>query len=478
MRQHRIIVEGDLDGTSRTMLADTLGLSTRHYTRLQHGIRRRIAVLLSSEMRQRENALGRASPSIRMLPPLHQISVLVATGSTNAAAEQLHTITRQSGDDRLVASALCLQALLRHRYAGNTVGASEALAASRSVMERLAVHDPSRALIGAEIALAAVEIDVSIGSLHRATETATGVAHALESTDETARWLKLRAFSWAAYGEFVLGRRDEALRFLRAVLSDAGETKAASAPERIELSLNTAIVLAELGRFYESSRVLVEAWIVARQNHLNLDVLRLDLMDAMLALDCGDVSTAVRRLSGICEESSRLASPILSAQAHAYLARAQMRSSQARPDEILENARRVLDLTPHEYAAWTDAKIAESFARLMLRDVVGAECAARAADDAAVTMGHRLYRGSTLRELARVAHVQGRKRDAKRMIIGAVEASYGVGKPQQAADALELAAKILQQPSYGQEATVLRRALSLSGAVTSFGITPAGAGAH
>ncbi|HEY2555389.1 MAG TPA: hypothetical protein VGI15_09060, partial [Candidatus Cybelea sp.] len=104
VRQHRIIVEGDLDGTPRTVLADTLGLSTRHYTRLQHGIRRRIAVLLSSEMRQRENAFGRASLSIRMLPPLHQISVLVATGSTNAAAEQLHTITRQSGDDRLVAS--------------------------------------------------------------------------------------------------------------------------------------------------------------------------------------------------------------------------------------------------------------------------------------------------------------------------------------------------------------------------------------
>jgi hypothetical protein len=58
--------------------------------------------------------------------------------------------------------------------------------------------------------------------------------------------------------------------------------------------------------------------------------------------------------------------------------------------------------------------------------------------------------------------VQGRRRDAKRAIIGAVDASYGVGKPQQAADALELAAQILQQPAYRNEASELRSALRLS----------------
>ncbi len=230
----------------------------------------------------------------------------------------------------------------------------------------------------------------------------------------------------------------------------------------MELSLTAAVVLAELGRFGESSRILADAMIFARGSGLGLDVLRLDLMHAMIALECGAVSSATQRLTEICRESRRLSAIGLCAQAHAYLARAQMRSPQPRPRDIIENARRVLDLTPNDYAAWTDSKIAESFARLMLHDHAGAERAARAADDAAVTMGHRLYRGSTLRELARVAHVQGRRRDAKRAIIGAVDASYGVGKPQQAADALELAAQILQQPAYRDEASELRSALRLS----------------
>ncbi len=458
LRRYAIAVEGDLAGTPRNALAAALGVSERHYTRLQHAVRERIAMLLPSEMRSTQNAWTQGvalSPS-----PLHRVAVLAATGSTDEAAERLQAIVGQSGDDRLVASALCLRALLRQRYAGDVAGAIDSLAASKSVVEKLAAEDPARAMLEAEIALAWVEIDVSGGRFDRATQSATAIAQTLQPVDEATRWLKLRALSWAAYGEFVQGRRDRSLSFLSTLVSGIGEAKTAPAPDRVELSLNAAIVLAELGRFSESSRMLVEGWIVARQNALDLEIVRLDLMDAMIALDCGDVAKAIRRLSGICEHS-RLVSPALRAQAHAYLARAQMRAPHPRPNDILKNVKHVLDLTPNEYAAWTDAKIAESFARLTLHDVAGAESAARAADEAAVTMGHRLYRGSTLRELARVAHVQGRRRDAKRMILSAVEASYGVGKPQQAAEALDLAAQILKQPNYRTEASVLRNAIAL-----------------
>ncbi|HEV3194806.1 MAG TPA: hypothetical protein VGZ06_01610 [Candidatus Cybelea sp.] len=457
---HAIVVESDLGGASRSALAAKIGISARHYTRLQHGIRRRIALQLKSELRRAASAATESCPAVAS--PLPSIALLAAKGATAQAHSQLVAIIKSGGEACVIASALCLQALIRHRYLGDSAGANEALLASQSIAKGIALEDKSRLPVLTEIDLTWIEIDASAGRFERATERSTTVARALEQSDGVARWLRLRALTWAAYCAFVQGMREEARRYLGGALSDAGSVLFAPAPERVELSLTAAVVLAELGRFGESSRILADAMILARGSGLSLDVLRLDLMHAMIALECGAVSSATQRLTEICRESRRLSAVGLCAQAHAYLARAQMRSSQPRPRDIIENARLVLDLTPDDYAAWTDSKIAESFARLMLHDHAGAERAARAADDAAVTTGHRLYRGSTLRELARVAHVQGRRRDAKRAIIGAVDASYGVGKPQQAADALELAAQILQQPAYRNEASELRSALRLS----------------
>lgn len=457
---HAIVVESDLGGMSRSALAAKIGISARHYTRLQHTIRRRIAVQLTSELRRAASSASEGGAAVAS--PLASIALLAAKGATAQAHSQLVAIIKSGGEARVIASALCLQALIRHRYFGDSTGARDALLASQSVVDRLPLGDQSRLSLTAEIELTSIDIDASAGRFDRATELSTAVVRALEQSNGAARWLRLRALTWAAYCNFVQGEREATRRYLNSALSEAGSAASAPVPERVEFSLTVAVVLAELGRFEESSRILADATIVARESGLKLDVLRLDLMHAMIALECGRVSLATQRLSEICGESRRLSNVGLTAQSHAYLARAQMRSAQPRPSDIMENARRVLELTPNDYAAWTDAKIAESFARLILHDRVGAERAARAADDAAVRMGHRLYRGSTLRELARVAHAQGRKRDAKRAIIGAVDASYGVGKPQQAADALELAAQILEQPDYRYEASELRSALRLS----------------
>jgi hypothetical protein len=346
---------------------------------------------------------------------------------------------------------------------GDFAGANDALAASRSILESLAATEPSRPLINAEIELALIEMDIHRGRFDRATEGAAAIAHTLVQTNEAARWLRLRALSLAAYCHLVMGQRNESLSCLTSLLSDLRAAKFAAAPERVELALEAAAVLFELGRFSDSSRMLADAWLVARQNRLDLDMVRLDLSHTTLALECGAVSMAIERLSDICEQSRRLGSPSLCARAHTYLARAQMRAPHPRPRDILDNARRVLELSRAQSSDWIGAKVAESFAKLMLRDVAEAERAARAADDAAVATGDRVFRGSTLRELARVAHVQGRQRDAKRAIMAAIESAYAVGKPQQTAQALDLAAQILRQPNYRNEASAIRTTIALSG---------------
>ena len=458
-KQRYEIVRADVDGIPRSLLAAKLGLSARQYTRLQHGIRRRVAVLLSAQMQH--EMLAKTTPD-RACPPLSEVVVLVGRGSTAAALARLSAIM-ESGDDSLTASALCLLAMIRQRYMGDFAGANDALAASRSILEKLAASEPSRPLINAEIELALIEMDIHRGRFDRATEGSTAIAHTLEQTSEAARWLRLRALSLAAYGHLVMGKRSESLSCLRSLLSDLPAAKFAAAPERVELMLEAAVVLFELGRFSDSSRMLADAWLVARQSKLDLDMVRLDLSHAILALECGAVSMAIERLSDICEQSRRLGAPSVSARAHTYLARAQMRASQPRPMDILHNARRAIDLSRAQSSEWIGAKVAESFAKLMLRKVAEAERAARAADDAAAETGDRVFRGSTLRELARVAHVQGRRRDAKRAIMGAIEAAYAVGKPQQTAQALDLAAEILGQPNYRNEASAIRAAIAISG---------------
>jgi tetratricopeptide (TPR) repeat protein len=461
LRRHAIVVESDLEGVPREALAAKLGISARHYTRLQHDIRRRVAVLLSSELPRKRSAsaahVGRAQS------PLRQLADLAGSGSPRKALEQLSSVSTASGDAHVVAAALRLQALIRQRYVGDFAGANGAMLASRSVLEKLAAGDPSKPLIKAEIDLALVEIDIESGrNYDQAIQTSIEIAGTLAQTDEAARWLRLRALSFAAYGDFVMGKRAEALQFLRTALSDFGASKHAPAQERVELLLWTAIVLAEVGRYSESSRMLAEALLGARQAGLTLDEIRLDLALTMIALECGAVSAATERLFSICEQSVRLSWANLGAQAHVYLARAQMRAALPRPRDILASARRAMELNGNDIAVRIEAKVAESFARLLLRDVHGAERAARDANDSAAATGNRAGRGNALRELARVAHVQGRERDAKRTIMAAVEAGYSAGRPQQTAQALDLAAQIMQRPSYCTEACALRSTLALS----------------
>ncbi|HLY02935.1 MAG TPA: hypothetical protein VKR56_10650 [Candidatus Cybelea sp.] len=353
--------------------------------------------------------------------------------------------------------------MIRQRYMGDFAGANGALGAARSILETFAPTEPSRPLINAEIELALMELDIHRGRFDRVIEGSAAIANTLEQSSEAARWLRLRALSFAAYCHLVMGKRSESLSCLSILLSDLRAAKFAAAPERIELALEVSVVLFELGRFSESSRMLADAWLMARQNKLDLDMVRLDLSHTTLALECGAVSMAIERLSDICDQSRRLGSPSLCARAHTYLARAQMRASHPRPMDILDNARRALELSRAQTSEWIGAKVAESFAKLMLHEVAEAERAARAADDAAVATGDRVFRGSTLRELARVAHAQGRRRDAKRAIMAAIEAAYAVGKPQQTAQALDLAAQILRQPNYRNEASAIRAAMALSG---------------
>jgi hypothetical protein len=123
---------------------------------------------------------------------------------------------------------------------------------------------------------------------------------------------------------------------------------------------------------------------------------------------------AIERLSDICEQSQRLASRSLCARAHTYLARAQMRASDPRPMDILGNARRALELSRAETSEWIGAKVAESFAKLMLHEVAEAECAARAADDAAVATGDRISR----KHAARAGSGRARTRPSTRCDAG------------------------------------------------------------
>jgi hypothetical protein len=126
--------------------------------------------------------------------------------------------------------------------------------------------------LNAEIERALMEIDVNRGRFDRATEGSTVVAHTLEQSSEAARWLRLRALSFAAYCQLVVGKRNESLSRLRSLLSDLRAAKFAAAPERVELALEAATVLFELGQFSDSSRMLSDAWLVARQDKLDLDM--------------------------------------------------------------------------------------------------------------------------------------------------------------------------------------------------------------
>jgi tetratricopeptide (TPR) repeat protein len=329
-------------------------------------------------------------------------------------------------------------------------------------MERLAFSDPSRPLISAEIALLQVELDISRGNLDQAASSANAVFQSAARAEGLATSLRLRALSLAAYVTFAMGRRTESLSLSSSLLSELSASQCEPHVDRVELFLMTAIVLAELDRFPEASRTLGAAWLMARQGNLKLDMIRLDLMDTLIRLDCGEIVRSTERLRDISLESRRLSCPNISALAYMYLARAQVQALRPRPKDILESVQLALDSNPDDTAIWIECKIAESFARLMLGDVQEAERAARAADDVTVTTGMRAYRCGTLRELARVAYMQGRKRDAKRTIIAAIEAGYTVGKPQQSARALDLAAEILQQSSYSKEAAALRRMPTLA----------------
>lgn len=456
------IVLADLEGTPRSVLTKKLGLSPRQYTRLQHEARHRIALALRAEA-----ARGRwaATSSQGVESPLPEVAELASRGRTAEALTKLSRIIDQAGDT-VAASALCLQATIRQRYLEDVEGAKRALAASRLRLQSVSANDTDAVTtVNAEIELGFVELDVLAGRFDRATNRASCLAEGLKAISGGQGLGALRASTAAAYGNFVLGNRQESLRYVTAILSDLNAVKWAPLTEQIELALELGVVLAELGRLAEASAIVTQAWSAARLAQLDFDMLRLDLINTTLALECNAVSIATNRFREICVTSCTSGSPGLMARAHAYLARALMREDPPRATEIFESARRALELSRHLSSEWVVAKTAQAFARLMLNDVAGAERAARGADDAAATTANHACRGSTLRELARVAHAQGRKRDARRAITAAIDASYAAGKRQQTVQSLELAAKILRQPAYQEEASALNEAIALSGPV-------------
>lgn len=461
--RYAIAVRGDVEGTDRTRLCTELGISARHYSRLQREIRHRMAILLAVDMKA-----ARTATIAKAASPLDDIAVLAARGSTVDALASLASIVR---DGPLAASALRLQALIHQRYEGDAASASRSLAAAKTAMMLLPADDPSLAHVQADLELVAIETDLGSGQYDRAIARCTSILPSLRRVDELERWRLLRALSFAAYGNFVMGRRDASLSCLSELLAGFGASTYAPLPERLDLAFTAAVVLAEFDRHSDSSRMLTEGWLVARQGNLQLDAIQLDLMHTMIVLETGAVSAAVKRFSDICEEARLRSSPNLMAQAFMYLTRAQIRAPVPAARDILGNARRAESFARSGSAVWVHAKVAESFARLILNDVDGAERAARAADDAAATTGNRVSRGNTLRELARVAHAQGRQRDAKRAILGAIDEGYAVGRMNQTAQTLDLAAQILQQPSYRNEASALRNALALTQPLSPFGMT-------
>lgn len=457
--RYAIVVRGDVEGTDRTHLCTELGLSVRHYSRLQRDIRRRVAVLLSAEMKAARTATVAQAPS-----PLDDIAMLAARGSTADALEALAPLVREGP---LAAPALRLQALIHQRYEGDAASAGRALAAATSALLQ-APRDSLRAQIEADVELVAIETDLGSGFYDRAIARCAAMVRTLRRVEERERWRLLRVLSFAAYGNFVMGKRDAALSSLSELLAGFGASIYAPLPERLDLVFTASVVLAEFDRHADSSRMLTEGWLVARQGSLHLDAIQLDMMHTMIVLETGAVAAAVKRFSDICEETRLQSSPNLMAQAFMYLTRAQIRSSAPNPREILGNARRAVNYARSGSAVWVHAKVAESFARLMLRDLAGAERAARAADDVAATTGNRVSRANTLRELARVAHAQGRVRDAKRAILGAIDEGYAVGRMNQTAQTLDLAAQILEDSDYRSEAAALRNARALNEPTSAF----------
>lgn len=455
----RAVIEADLDGSSRIAVAARLGLSARQYTRLQHDIRTRIAVAIRTEI---VAAAVAATDHSDVKSPLPAIAEFAARGRPIDALTRLSTVVEGAGD-ALSASALCLRATICQRQIGDLAGAAHALLAARKLLSSVSSDDALASSARAEVALAVIEMDVMRGSYGQATERATRLANSLGRTNAATATLVLRANTAAAYGNLVTGKPADALRYVAAALSLQEVVGSAPAIDQVEIALEIAVVLGELGRISESSAVLAQAWQIARRARFPFDLVRINLIHATLALEYGIAAAAEKQFVQATEAARELNSPSLTARALAYLTRAQMREERPRPDQILRNARRALELSRAYSSEWIGAKTGESFAKLLLGDDMGAERAARDADDAAAATANHVYRGSTLREMARVAAAQGRKRDATRAIKAAIDAGYKAGKRQQSIQALALAARILGERSYSAEAGALQKTIATSG---------------
>ena len=149
--RYAIAVRGDVEGTDRTRLCTELGISARHYSRLQREIRHRMAILLAVDMKA-----ARTATIAKAASPLDDIAVLAARGSTVDALASLASIVR---DGPLAASALRLQALIHQRYEGDAASASRSLAAAKTAMMLLPADDPSLAHVQADLELVAIETD-------------------------------------------------------------------------------------------------------------------------------------------------------------------------------------------------------------------------------------------------------------------------------------------------------------------------------
>ena len=87
-------------------------------------------------------------------------------------------------------------------------------------MMLLPADDPSLAHVQADLELVAIETDLGSGQYDRAIARCTSILPSLRRVDELERWRLLRALSFAAYGNFVMGRRDASLSCLSELLAE------------------------------------------------------------------------------------------------------------------------------------------------------------------------------------------------------------------------------------------------------------------
>jgi tetratricopeptide (TPR) repeat protein len=455
-RRHSIIVDGDLGGTPRTVLAERLGISTRQYSRDQRQVRRRIVALLRARLPETQRSAAPARDVT--LPPLSRAAALVSLGMPNEALENIDDLVRTANTDATIALALCLRSAILGWYFSNEIGASGALLAAQTVSERLSCESDARVVVEAEVGLGFAELDALCGRLTSALQRLRHIQESLDgftAPDSRTPWLIARTASWHAYVSYLAGDARSATQSLERALKGYRAAGNVLSQERAEFLVLTAIVLKDDGRHSEASHHLREATTVAQQNALAVPVLFAEFVSGAWRA-CGEPETCETVLSPICEEAEHLGHAGIGSAAHLYVARCHLRRQLPRPLLALSNVKAALRLCPVGGPYWIDGKVTESRAKVLLGDLDAAEDSARVADEAAALGRCNLLRSSTLRAAASVAHAQGRAGDARDLIQRAIDVAYNQRQLEEAAQAHEIAAMITGRRNHRLEAKALR----------------------